>query len=345
MPSIQLDKILENISIEKALYKNEEKSKKDEEDAWKRVASNNNITLHESKAIYNVLIRKFTTEKAKGNSTWKMFDIMQKIQEGHYEEPEKEKEENEGMIELMEVFEDEDSASDNNSELDKSNGSSGSKTSGISTRSSNGSSSNKVGSPEVVQKKLLNTTNMIPIASTNTPVSQKSQVFVPPNLQKVNLKPVGGFKKETPIKRKAEQILTTNAAIVKRPATFAAKPKPPAKSPLQAQIQQVSGSSEGSSTPDKNNKSPENSTIKVESTTSQIKTERVDNGYPEDQNAEEPEVKLPPNFFKHLCSSNRHEAFGLYLANFMNRLDKSTARKLELRLLQTITEFQAEHEN
>lgn len=90
MPSIQLDKILENISVEKALYKNEEKTSVEEEQAWKRVAKNNNITQHEAKAIYNVLIRKYSTEKTKGNSTWKMFDIMQNIQEGHYEESEKE---------------------------------------------------------------------------------------------------------------------------------------------------------------------------------------------------------------------------------------------------------------
>lgn len=92
MPSIQLDKILENISLEKALYKNEKKSTEEEDKAWRRVAQNNNITLQEAKAIYNVLIRKFTTEKAKGNSTWKMFDIMQNIQEGHYEQDEPEKE-------------------------------------------------------------------------------------------------------------------------------------------------------------------------------------------------------------------------------------------------------------
>lgn len=257
------------------------------------------------------------------------------------------------MIELMEVFEEDDSASDNNSELDKSNGSSGSKTSGISTRSSTGSNSNKGGSPEVVQKKLLNTTNVIPIATTtiSTPVTQKSQVFIPPNLHKVNLKPVGSIKKDTPIKRKAEPIQTVSAVLVKRHAVFPSKAKPkspPTKSPVQAQIQQVSASSEEFSTPKaQKHEIPENPTIKVESTTTQIKIEPVDNGYSEtseEHDNEESEIKLPPNFFKHLCSSNRHEAFGLYLANFMNRLDKSSARKLELKLLQTITEFQSEHD-
>lgn len=255
------------------------------------------------------------------------------------------------MIELMEVFEDEDSASDNNSELDKSNGSSGSKTSGISTRSSTGSTSHKA-SPDV-QKKLLNIKNVTPITSTNTP--QKSAVFIPPNLQKVNLKPVGMMKKDMSAKRKAEPIPSASAAVVKRPATLAPKLKPilprvQAKSPIQAQIQQVSGSSEGPSTPaaEKQISVLENSNIKVESTTTQIKTEPVANGYPETseyQNIDDSGIKLPPNFFKHLCTSNRHEAFGLYLANFMNRLDKSSARKLELRLLQTITEFQSENDN
>lgn len=92
MPSIQLDKILENISHEKALYKNVEKTRKEEDEAWKRVATNNNITLHEAKAIYNVLIRKYNTEKSKGNSTWKMYDIMHNIQEGSFEHEDPEKE-------------------------------------------------------------------------------------------------------------------------------------------------------------------------------------------------------------------------------------------------------------
>lgn len=253
------------------------------------------------------------------------------------------------MIELMEVFEEEDSASDNNSsELDKSNGSSASKTSGISTHSSSGSHK---ASPDVTQKKLLNT-NMIPITSTITPLSQKSSVFIPPNLQKVNLKPVTFTKKETTFKRKAEPIPSASSALVKRPATIAAKPKvllprPQEKSPIQAQIQQVSGSTEGSSTQvvDKHLSVLENSNIKVESTTTQIKVEPVGNGFPETTEDQSDDLKLPPNFFKHLCSSNRHEAFGLYIANFMNRLDKSSARKLEFRLLQTITEFQSEHDN
>lgn len=260
------------------------------------------------------------------------------------------------MIELMEVYEEDDD--DNNSELDKSNGSSGSKNSGISTHSG-GSTSNKR-TPEAAQRKVLNTTNVIPIASTNTPVSHKSQVFIPPNLQKVNLKAVGHIKKEPPVKRKGDLIPSVSGAVVKKLATIVSKqPKPHnpiqhtkyIKSPVQSQIQQVSGSSEGSSGTRVDNPEisvPEQSTIKVESTTTQIKTEPVTNGYPdtfEDQSNDESELRLPANFFKHLCSSNRHEAFGLYLANFMNRLDTSSAKKLELKLLQTITEFQAEHDN
>ncbi|XP_030554721.1 WW domain-containing adapter protein with coiled-coil [Drosophila novamexicana] len=78
--AIQLDKILADISKEKALHPNNASAtKQEQDDAWARIGRLNKLTVHESRSIFIVLQKKYEQEKLKGNSGWKLFGLMQKI--------------------------------------------------------------------------------------------------------------------------------------------------------------------------------------------------------------------------------------------------------------------------
>ncbi|ALC40443.1 Map60 [Drosophila busckii] len=78
--AIQLDKILTDIAKEKALHPNNgAASKLEQDEAWTRIGRLNKLTIHEARSIFTVLQKKYEQEKAKGNSGWKLFALMQKI--------------------------------------------------------------------------------------------------------------------------------------------------------------------------------------------------------------------------------------------------------------------------
>ncbi|BFG05199.1 uncharacterized protein DMAD_03990 [Drosophila madeirensis] len=213
--AIQLDKILADIAKEKAVHPNNGgATKQEQEDAWGRIGRLNKLSVHESRSIFIVLQKKYHQEKLKGNSTWKLFNVMNQI---HQEPKAAEKEEDDQVpiddveeFEMLEVQEPEDD--DDAHQFGQPTNSTGS----ASSDGESPSKSHSTGSPEkeekvyskanidtprpaFEEKKLLNTmANNTPRATTNNPVSMAAAV-----LQKKGI-----TVKKTPVSAGAAQKIT-----------------------------------------------------------------------------------------------------------------------------------------
>ncbi|XP_030387032.1 probable serine/threonine-protein kinase nek3 [Scaptodrosophila lebanonensis] len=116
--AIKLDKILADIAKEKALHPNNGGASKQEQDeAWARIGRLNKLSVHESRSIFIVLQKKYEQEKVKGNSSWKLFNLMHEIHQEHKVEPKLESEqlpmeevEEFEMLEVQDQEEDEENA-------------------------------------------------------------------------------------------------------------------------------------------------------------------------------------------------------------------------------------------
>ncbi|XP_034141366.1 uncharacterized protein LOC117592020 isoform X2 [Drosophila guanche] len=212
--AIQLDKILADIAKEKAVHPNNGgATKQEQEDAWGRIGRLNKLSVHESRSIFIVLQKKYHQEKLKGNSTWKLFNVMNQI---HQEPKAAVKEDDQVPIDDVEEFE---MLEVQEPEDDEDAHQFGQPTNSTGSASSDGESPSKshsTGSPEkeekvyskgsidtprpaFEEKKLLNTmANNTPRATTNNPVSMAAAV-----LQKKGI-----TVKKTPVSAGAAQKMT-----------------------------------------------------------------------------------------------------------------------------------------
>ncbi|XP_033254533.1 uncharacterized protein LOC117194007 [Drosophila miranda] len=191
--AIQLDKILADIAKEKALHPNNGgATKQEQEDAWGRIGRLNKLSVHESRSIFIVLQKKYEQEKIKGNSTWKLFNVMHQI---HQEPKAVEKEEDDQMpmddVEEYEMLEGQEQEEEDESSAHLPTNSTGSASSdgespGKSHSTGSPKKDEKVYSKTIIdtprpafeEKKLLNTmANNTPRATTNNPVSMAAAVL------------------------------------------------------------------------------------------------------------------------------------------------------------------------